>query len=252
VRADRRGILPIKTWPLMHAKLDRLYDGLPRHWAGIERISLRSGIGTDKNMIVLEEESGSLRPLAGPGYIHEEIAGALYRISAGSFFQVNSLGTEALVAAVLELVDPTLEDVVLDLYSGVGLFSLPLARCVRKVVAVESLPEAVDDARWSVKNAGLYNCDLVQGDVDSVLGDLNPVFSAAVVDPPRRGCSKRVIDRLVGLHMPRLVYFSCNPATLARDARLLVDRKYRLVEVRLFDLFPQTPHVECVALFVPE
>jgi 23S rRNA (uracil1939-C5)-methyltransferase len=253
VRADRRAILAIRTCPLMHKRLARMFEYLRALKPGpdVERILLRAGINTGDGRIVFEDKGGDRSTPLGPAHIHEEVAGVRYRISNGSFFQVNTAGAGALVEAVIEALNPAPEDSVLDLYSGVGLFSLPLAKRVRRVVAVESDPGSVEDAKAGAELAGAGNCEFLRENVESALQTMGSEFSAVLVDPPRRGCGKRVIDRLVGLRPPRLVYVSCDPATLARDARLLFEKGYRTVTVRPFDLFPQTPHIECVALFVP-
>ncbi len=119
-------------------------------------------------------------------------------------------------------------------------------------MAVESHPQALSDARCNLEAAGLENCELIESPVEKALEDLNVSFSAVVLDPPRRGCGKQVIKQLAGLRPARIVYVSCDPATLARDARHLADLGYSLTNVQPLDLFPQTFHIECVALFIPE
>ncbi len=252
MRADKKGILPIRACPLMSGALARMFTELSPSTSQVRRIFLRAGLHTGEEMVVHEYADGSLAPLTGCGCFHEEVLGMRYRISASSFFQVNTLGAEALVNTVLELIEPNGADSILDLYSGVGLFSLPLGQRAHSLVAVESHPQSVSDAQSNLKAAGLHNCRLIEGPVQDVLDKLQTGFTAAVVDPPRRGCGKKVLDQLARLHPARIVYVSCDPATLARDARHLADCGYHLVRVQPLDLFPQTFHIECVSLFIPE
>ena len=252
IRADQKGVLPIRSCPLMADRLARMFTELSSLGGEGRRIFIRTGLRSGEEIVVLELADGSLSNISGCGCIHEEVLGIRYRISASSFFQVNTMGAEALVTTVLEMIEPGGEDSILDLYSGVGLFSLALAQRVRSVVAVESYSQAVSDARCNLKAAGLENCRLIEGPVHDVLEELNADFGAVIVDPPRSGCGKHVMNQLAALHPARIVYVSCDPATLARDARYLADRGYCLSHVLPLDLFPQTFHVECAALFIAE
>jgi 23S rRNA (uracil1939-C5)-methyltransferase len=134
---------------------------------------------------------------------------------------------------------------VLDLYSGVGLFSAFIARHADYVISVESYPPAVSDAEINLVD--LDNIDLVEGPVEAVLEDLEGPFEAIVLDPPRAGLDVTVIDELARLASPLVVYVSCDPASLARDLKRLVRHNYRLVDVQPVDMFPQTYHIEAVA-----
>jgi 23S rRNA (uracil1939-C5)-methyltransferase len=145
---------------------------------------------------------------------------------------------------------PKPDETILDLYCGVGLFSLALAGQVRQVVAVEGHPAAADDARFNVQAAGLDNVRVVENEAEAALAALDERVDAVIADPPRSGCGPAVIGRLAALEPERLVYVACDPATLARDAKNLTTAGYRLAEVQQLDLFPQTYHVESVALFV--
>jgi len=188
--------------------------------------------------------------LVGRDYLVEEVAGRSYRVSAGSFFQVNTAGAAALVETVSAYLAPRPDQSLLDGYAGVGLFSLALAGQVGRVIAVEASPAAVADARYNVQAAGLDNVEVIEGDVAEVLATLDRPVPLAIVDPPRAGCGPDVVARLAGLGVERLVVVACDPATLARDAGLLASAGYQVVEVQPLDLFPQTYHIESVALFL--
>lgn len=169
------------------------------------------------------------------------------------FFQANMALTDGLVDCVIELAAPRPGDAVLDLYCGSGLFSLFLAPSCARLAGIEIDGEAAACARLNMERHGISNAVFHHGDVRDVLEREfvggKGAADAVVLDPPRAGCEREVLDCVAGLRPSRIVYVSCDPATLARDARLLVDGGFDLVTVRPVDMFPQTRHIECVALF---
>ena len=185
--------------------------------------------------------------LAGRGYWREKLAGVTFRVSAPSFFQVNSALAETMAAKVLDILRPDRSDRVLDLYAGVGTFTLPLAEVAGEVTAIEGTGAALRDLRANLETAGLA-ADVLGGDAARALGDAGE-FDLAVVDPPRSGMDPEVVTALVRTGVRRFAYVSCDPATLARDARLFASTGLRLVSALPIDLFPQTWHVETIALF---
>jgi 23S rRNA (uracil1939-C5)-methyltransferase len=191
-----------------------------------------------------------LQPLIGEPWIIEEVLGRPYRVSAESSFQVNTLGAAALVEIVAAYADPRPGDVLLDTYCGVGLFALALADSAGQVTGIESSPSACEDFAF---NAGdRENVSLHEGAVEQVLPALQELGQRAdliVLDPPRAGAGPEVLRELAALGARRMVYVSCDPATLARDAVHLTAAGYRLIEAQPVDLFPQTYHVETVALW---
>lgn len=190
-------------------------------------------------------------PGIGRGPVAATIHGATYAYGPGSFFQVNRPLVGALVDAVTSG-DPSPGGTALELYAGVGLFTVPLARRYGRVVAVESNHEAVARARENLSRNGVSNADVAGADVVTWLSSADAratPFETAVLDPPRTGLGAKGATALARLAPARIVYVACDPATLARDARVLVDAGYRLASVRAFDLFPQTFHVETVAVF---
>jgi 23S rRNA (uracil1939-C5)-methyltransferase len=185
--------------------------------------------------------------LSGKGNWREKLAGRSYRVSAPSFFQVNTAVAEVLVATVLEALDADGTDRVLDLYAGVGTFTIPLTDVAGEVVAIEGAGSAVRDLNGNLEDAQVW-ADVMPGDAARALSDAG-AFDLAVVDPPRAGMTPDVLRALVRAHARRICYVSCDAATLARDARALTDAGYRLVAATPIDLFPQTWHVETVAVF---
>ncbi|MGD1994013.1 MAG: rRNA adenine N-6-methyltransferase family protein, partial [Anaerolineae bacterium] len=234
----------------------------------LEAMTLRAGIATGDQMLIFEMaedeppsvvldipascvillSDGIHANLVGQNYIVESVAGRDYRVSAPSFFQANTRQAEHLVALVLDFLDLQGGEVVLDGYAGVGLFTLPLAERAGLVVAVEQHPSAVEDLLENT--AELENVEVVEGPVDAVVDDLSGPYDAAVVDPPRAGLERETVQALVAAEPRRLVYASCDPATLARDGRQLANAGYHLETVQPVDMFPQTFHVESVSLWV--
>lgn len=183
--------------------------------------------------------------LAGAGSWSERIAGNVMRLSAPSFFQVNTAGAEKLVDLVLDALDPHENDIAMDLYSGAGTFTLPLARYTSFVDAVESYGPAVRDLRRNLEEARLDNVDAVGGDADREFPD--DEADIIVVDPPRAGLAENVVRQLSNQPARAIAYVSCDPATLARDlARFREIGTYEVESVTPVDLFPQTFHVETV------
>lgn len=169
------------------------------------------------------------------------------------FFQANTALADGLVETVVDLAGVGPGDTALDLYCGSGLFPLYLAPSCKKIIGIEIDGESVDCARLNMEKHGLENSIFHQGDVKNILetefGEGKEAVDIVVLDPPRTGCEREVLDLIIGLRSSRIVYVSCDPATLARDARLLVDGGYSLITVRPVDMFPQTKHIEAVALF---
>jgi len=168
------------------------------------------------------------------------------------FFQANTTLTDGLVDTVMEFAGTGPGESVLDLYCGSGLFPLFLAPACRSLVGIEIDGEAVECARLNMERHGIGNAVFHEGDVREILErefGAGKAVDVVVLDPPRTGCEREVLDCVIGLGPSRVVYVSCDPSTLARDARLLADGGYGLITVRPVDMFPQTKHVEAVALF---
>lgn len=183
--------------------------------------------------------------LAGDSALEFGLAGNQYRVSAGHFFQTSYAGAEALLH-ILEQCLPESMSSLLDVYAGVGLFSIHFAKRTQRVLAIESSPSAEADAHENFSLNDIVNVAWKTGDARQSLRALNEKFEVAIVDPPRGGCQPEVLSWL-GQHIEkRLVYVSCNPTTLARDLKLLVAQGWNIDMVQPVDMFPQTYHVETV------
>jgi 23S rRNA (uracil1939-C5)-methyltransferase len=185
--------------------------------------------------------------LAGKGNWRERLGGFTYSVSAPTFFQVNTTLAEVMVTEVIRLLEVDGSDRVLDLYAGAGTFTLPLTEIAGEVVAIEGAGSAVRDLRANIESAGVW-ADVMPGDAARALADAGH-FDVAVVDPPRSGMTPQVLKALIATGARRICYVSCDSATLARDARVLIDAGYRLISATPVDLFPQTWHVETIAVF---
>lgn len=186
----------------------------------------------------------------GETRLTERILGLDYTYGLGSFFQANPRQTEVLVERVLALAGVESGDVVADIYSGVGLFTMQLARRAREVYAIEDTPAAVADAEANAARLGLGNCKFLRGQAHERLEALDlfrTKLDLVVLDPPRSGCAEKVLALLPRFAPRRIVYVSCNPVSLARDAASLVGAGFKLVALEPVDMFPQTSHLECVA-----
>jgi 23S rRNA (uracil1939-C5)-methyltransferase len=188
--------------------------------------------------------------LLGDDHITESLGGLRFQISANSFFQTNTVQAERLFALVEQACELEGGETVIDLYSGTGAISLLLARRCRRVYGIEVAAAAVADALRNARANGIDNCTFLAGEVRHVLPALlrdGVRADVVVADPPRAGFHPRALTALVTLAPARLVYVSCNPATLARDVGELLRQGYRLEWVQPVDMFPQTPHIEAVA-----
>lgn len=228
---------------------------LPNADALVERIvaSVPGLVGLCHNVqpeptpVVYGEET---RVLWGRDVLYDEIGGLRFAISARSFFQVNPVQAEVLFGKALEYAALAGGETVIDAYCGVGAISLFLARRAGRVLGVEAAPEAVADARRNAELNGIRHAEFAVGRAEQML----PAWLRAgvradvvVVDPPRKGCAPELLEAVLAMRPARVVYVSCDPATMARDLRRLEDGGYRAVEVQPVDMFPQTAHVECVA-----
>jgi len=190
--------------------------------------------------------------LHGPGYIEEKILDFRFRINPGSFFQTNSRQTENLYRTAIELAEVSPENTVLDLYCGAGTIGICAAADAEAVVGMDIEPEAIAAARLNAEINKTDNCVFYAGPVRKVLLDENlrgKPFNPVFIDPPRAGMHPRAMKRLLEISPRKIVYISCNPATFARDAGILVEAGYRPGRIIPFDMFPHTMHIELVSAF---
>lgn len=241
VATDNQTVIPIEECHIVRPELVEVFGVMKAQpFTPGERIRLQ--VGTHGSERMTADSDG---PLADLEAVHYAIKGRAFRVSAGSFFQVNLPQATALVDLVLDRLALRGTERVLDLYSGVGLFTAFLAERAAHVTAIESYPPAVEDAHLNL--APFANIELLEGAVETVLRRLKGRYDAAVTDPPRTGMDSAALDALVKRAPAKIVYVSCDPATLARDAKRLASSGYRLLDAQPVDMFPQTYHIETVA-----
>lgn len=262
-------VVPIDQCLLLHPLLDELYVALDLDWPELRQLSLRAGIHTGEQMCIFEIgddafpelevdlpvscvlrlSDGRDVALIGRDAYHEELRGRLFRISAASFFQVNTEQAEVLLDVVAELLDPQPKDTLLDVFCGVGTLGLSVCDQVGRVIGLEEHPAAVADA---VANAqGNERVTLLHGEARATIAQVQAEITKVILDPPRQGCHPQLISALLSARPQRIVYVSCDPTTLARDAALLVEGGYAPLAVQPIDMFPQTYHIETVSLWRP-
>ena len=198
-----------------------------------------------KDSVVLR---GPYRTLVGEGVIVEELGWESFQIPPTAFFQSNTNVAEKMVDFVIDSLNPSGNERVLDLYSGVGLFSIKLSTRVGRVIGVESNRVSVKASRANANINRRFNVDFVEADVEEFLEAYDKRVDAVVLDPPRHGAGRAVVERLLKLSPERIAYVSCEPSTLSRDLKILVGGGYEVERVVPFDMFPQTFHVETVAI----
>ena len=237
----------VPTLLIIHARPGSQIED-PQHLAN-ELMTVAPGIAG----VIVERVGGRYgRVFAGQEFLTDIVMGRRFRISADSFFQVNLLQAGTLMECALGLLEPQHSDVVLDGYSGVGLFSTFLASRASRVVSVESQPSAVMDARATAALNNQNNIVALEGTFERVLSQLHyrhERTDLVLMDPPRTGCHPKALQALQTLNPQAICYVSCDPSTLARDiASLCSTGRYRLVSAQPIDMFPQTYHIECIAL----
>ena len=209
--------------------------------------SISYSVNQEKTNVIMGKE---IVNLYGPGYITDYIGNVKYQISPLSFYQVNPVQTERLYGTALEYAGLTGNEIVWDLYCGIGTISLFLAQKAKKVYGVEIVPQAIEDARRNAEINGIHNAEFFVGKAEEVLPEQfekNHIHAdVIVVDPPRKGCDAVCLDTILKMRPERVVYVSCDSATLARDLRYLADGGYVVERGRCCDMFPGTVHVETV------
>jgi len=218
-----------------------------REIPGMKSISLN--VNTANTNVILGEK---VKTLWGDPYITDKIGSISYRISPLSFYQVNSLQVEKLYNIVLDYADLHGDEVVWDLYCGIGTISLFIAEKAKQVYGVEIIPQAIEDAKMNASINQITNAEFFVGAAEEVLPtkykEENLNADVIVVDPPRKGCEESLLDTIVQMAPKKVVYVSCDPATLARDLKYLCERGYELSKVRAVDQFAHSVHIETVCL----
>ncbi|MGU9034993.1 23S rRNA (uracil(1939)-C(5))-methyltransferase RlmD [Clostridium perfringens] len=225
---------------------EEFVDLMVKNIPGIK--SVIQNINSKKINVILGLES---KTLWGEDTISDYIGDFRFNISPLSFFQVNPIQTEVLYGKALEYANLTGNEEVFDAYCGTGTITLFLSQKAKKVYGVEIIPQAIDNAWINAKENKVENVEFFVGESEVVIPDLiNKGVKAdvVVVDPPRKGCDKKLLDAITNIDAKKIVYVSCDPSTLGRDLKVLEENGYKTLEVQPVDMFPNTAHVECVVL----
>lgn len=244
-----------KTDEVMVAIVTRTKD-LPHKKRWIKEIvanipnvkSIVHNVNPERTNVIFGEETNVIW---GEPYIYDYIGSIKFAISARSFYQINPVQTKVLYDKALEYAQLTGSETVIDAYCGIGTISLFLAQQAKKVYGVEVVGQAIADAKRNARLNGIENAEFFVGEAEKVIPWWHKQGIRAdviVVDPPRKGCGEALLQTIIEMKPKRVVYVSCNPATLARDLRILEDGGFETKEVQPVDMFPQTSHVECVVL----
>lgn len=233
-----------ETLPHKEEFIDLMVKNIP----GIK--SIIQNINSKKTNVILGLES---KTLWGEDTISDYIGDFRFNISPLSFFQVNPIQTEVLYGKALEYANLTGNEEVFDAYCGTGTITLFLSQKAKKVYGVEIIPQAIDNAWINAKENKVENVEFFVGESEVVIPDLiNKGVKAdvVVVDPPRKGCDKKLLDAITNIDAKKIVYVSCDPSTLGRDLQVLEENGYKTLEVQPVDMFPNTAHIENVALLI--
>lgn len=225
---------------------ERLVDLLQKRVSGF--VSLVHNINKQKTNVIAGEK---YRTVWGEDFLSESICGLDFAVSSASFLQVNPIQTQKLYDQAIVAADIKNTDAVIDLYCGIGTITLSAARRAKHVTGIEIVPQAIENAIENAAANGIDNAEFICGEAEKILPQLvnkegiRP--DVILLDPPRKGCEPEVLEAIAATEVKRVVYVSCNPATLARDCKLLAEQGYELEFAQPVDMFPQTAHVETVA-----
>lgn len=271
-RVDGRTIEAIEECPVLHPDLQTLFQMIDIDFEDLERMQLWRG-SDGETMVILEMSQDSAPQLTadfptsvniilpdnepvnlvGDSMVFYEVGQRLFRVTAGGTFRANVEQINNLIATILDMLVLSEHDAVLDLYAGVGVFSAFLANRAGLVTLVESYPPMATDAEENLKD--FDNVDIIEGNVEDVLvalSEAGEIYESAVLDPPSSGMSKEAKQSIIELNIPKLVYISSDPATLARDMRQFAKAGYELQRVQPIDFAPQTYYIDSVALLVKQ
>jgi tRNA/tmRNA/rRNA uracil-C5-methylase (TrmA/RlmC/RlmD family) len=262
-RARSNDLVPLDECLLLAPPIKTVFERFG-DLTGATRIVLRCGVNTGDVVAIVEgdipesakgwgasvihKKGKKLETIIGEGTLTEIIDGTLFQVPVDGFFQNNTAGAEILVSLVKDALDLEEGDTLLDGYCGVGLFGATVGKAANRVLGLDSISSAVNYARRNLKAAGV-DAKVIDGSFTRDIESLEEYWDVAVVDPPRKGLGQRGIEAVTSA-MPRTIaYVSCDPASFARDTRMLEEFGYEFIEATPVDLFPQTYHVEIVGKF---
>ena len=210
--------------------------------------SIMLNINKNKTNVILGDKN---KILWGQDFITDYINDKQFKISVNSFYQINPVQTEKLYKKAIEFAELNINDICIDAYCGIGTISIILAPYVKKIYGIEVIPQAVSDAILNAELNNIKNAEFITGKSEEIIPELiksGENIDLIIVDPPRKGCDVKLLESIIESQIKKLIYISCDPATLSRDLKLLCENGYKLKKIQPFDMFPHTMHVETVAL----
>ena len=246
VNRETRRFVRIDNCMLMHDGINRILGDLQDRCGETTQLAVRAGKDSGDYLVQPPMKNPDIAIQTGQKHYLETVGERTFRVASPSFFQVNIGQAARLIEIVREAVGLSGKEILLDAYTGVGTFAILLAPYVKNVYAIEESSAAVADARENA--AGIENVKFLLGKTEEVLADLPERPDVVILDPPRAGCQASALEKLMAIGSPRIVYVSCDPETLARDLKILCAEHYSLDRIQPLDMFPQTHHVECVAV----
>ena len=244
IHRERRRFVDIERCMLMNDYINDVLCRLDGHCAETTQVAVRSGASTGSTLIQPTLKSEDVPLETGQKTYVDSVMDVSFRVASPSFFQVNTEQLENIVGLVKESLRLTGSEVLIDAYAGVGTFAGLLAPYASKVIAIEESAASIEDAQYNLRR--FDNIEIRKGKTEEVLLEMSEPVDAMIIDPPRAGCQATALESIVRLAPQRLIYVSCDPATLARDLRIL-SGPFRIESVQPVDMFPQTYHVECLA-----
>ncbi|MCH8284421.1 MAG: 23S rRNA (uracil(1939)-C(5))-methyltransferase RlmD [Chloroflexi bacterium] len=245
VNRTRRRFVRIDRCLIMNDGINETLTQLQDKCHETTQVSVRYGPESHQRLVQPTFKSPKVAMETGQTHYTEELLGRRFRIASPSFFQVNIRQAERLVELVRERLELSGSETLVDAYAGVGTFAVLLAADAKQVFAIEESASAIEDARVNIE--GLSNVTLIEARTEQALAQLPERPDAVILDPPRVGCHVEALDALIALGARRVVYVSCDPASLAHDLKHLCAEAYALEEIQPIDMFPHTHHIECVA-----
>ena len=233
---------------LMHESINNILKTLQERVSGISQISIRHGINTKSELVQPKLLESNLDIKSGQKEYFEKLLGRTFEIASPSFFQVNTHQTEKMANFITDNLNLSGSEIIVDAYAGVGTFAILLSKYAKRIIAVEESISAVRNAEKNIEINNINNIEIAQGRTENILTTIDEPVDIVILDPPRTGCHIGTLKGLLNLGIPKVVYISCDPPSLARDLELLVNNGYIVDLIQPIDMFPQTHHVECVTI----
>ena len=247
VNRSTRKFVPVAQCMVMHDGINEALELLQGHCLETTHLSIRYGVNTGDRLIQPALRNPAIACVSGQSTYTEQLKDRVFRVGSPSFFQINTGQAENLIDIILDKLNLTGSEVLVDTYCGVGTFAISLSKHVDSVIGIEESAASINDA--IANGAGLDGIEFIKGKTEDVLDGMSSSPDVIIIDPPRSGCSLQTLESLGRLSPKRIVYVSCDPWTLARDTKILCNRGFTVDEIQPVDLFPQTHHVESIAIF---